>query len=322
MKLFKRLMAFFSKKSPVMTDEIPPILSPRKEPEVGDLVRIQEGNGKWSEPYLFAKVIGKTATGWCAVEANNGRKYMIAGFLGNEFKLDNRIEYYYLARELDNDLLKYFGLFPIPTSKGAEELFSSGEDTFESSKPQPHKAHRELEIGDIVRIKDSALVLDFFPYSRGQIVEKHLKGYYAVKEENGCTYLYPGHWLTLVPSVEKAAPAQATGSEKCVSGIALMTPAVEKLTRLISEIQAVLNERAQEKPQHTPETVKLLQEIYNFADIATRYADGTGVPVKYRMLTLLDDIKKNVDAILEGRAPDRPPGPQHPPRVPGHNPVA
>ena len=119
MKLFKRLIAFFSKKSPVLKDEIPPILSPRKEPEVGDLVRIQEGKGEWSEPYLFAKVIGKTATGWCAVEANNGRKYMIADFLGHEVKLDNRIEYYYIARELNDDLLKYFDVFPIPTSKDA-----------------------------------------------------------------------------------------------------------------------------------------------------------------------------------------------------------
>ena len=159
---------------------------------------------------------------------------------------------------------------------------------------------REFQIGDIVRIKDSALALDFLPYSRGQIVEKHLKGYYAVKEENGCTYFYPGHWLTLVAGVEKTAPAQA-----------------------------VLSERAQEKPQHTPETVKLLEEIKAFADSAARYMElerhRSRLPMRYEMylvMNLLDDIKKNVKAILEGKAPDRPPGPQHPPRVPGHNPVA
>ena len=166
---------------------------------------------------------------------------------------------------------------------------------FEPSKPQSHTAPREFQAGDIVRIVDPQCALRC-----GEIIRKYSEGFYEITEGNGCTYLYPGHMLTLVEGVEKPAPAQA-----------------------------VLSERAQEKPQHTPETVKLLQETYNFADSAARYMElerhRSRLPMRYEMylvMNLLDDIKKNVDAILEGRAPDRPPGPQHPPRVPGHNPVA
>lgn len=60
-------------------------------------------------------------------------------------------------------------------------------------------------------------------------------------------------------------------------------------------------------PQHTPETVKLLDEVKTFAEVAAMHISSEipriGLQLTNQVISLLDEIKKNVEAILEGQAP-------------------